>query len=941
MAPTIIRDQRRHNKTSTDKKAIREMARKATGARKGGVSGDTVTPKSKGGDATGTLLSPGTLLSTADLLISTKNTLKYVMDGRNEPTVLDHFRGRDGETIQRPDAQKTVEHYAALALHLQKEAKDKSSNNSVAQMLRDMKKNTDQATPRKEEKEPKASTRPQTRGKRASDAQEASKEGKPKKKHKTTNPVQKPQQAGPEEGAAKSRKVAAKSTRTTKIKRGRTQVKTHNGEGAAAGAKSETSKIINGKKEGTVSNSSPKKKASPKGSKRNTPLAEVRVNRTVERGHDLAAQKLFKNRLECNLSYARKKLKTSIKAYHKSLNEGIPKETLDAFEVMSKTGPRNAEDSLKGVRFIKKLYPEQFKHFCEKFEEYMVGDPDSKDQFLRDYMQKQEHGCVKRWKETRRYSHNDKVLAGNTRYIADCIFPAVEGVDEKIAMVFNGVPSAIMSNMIQHYGSVEPGAYTDVFGKRASYITISKHDELMIKKFNGKAKTGKRCEGVESKEVLSSALEATKGEEKMMIEEGIGSSPQVSKVGEGGETADTALPACKRNIFAERREEAYKNLVLFYMELGLSVPKWIGSFRAMYMMDGDFVLKVGRSGDRATAAQLLKSERCSADSTLFSEHARNGNVQMCDLVAKILHTAVNTSDIEAGAASDAKDEKLDFCLGDLLSNPGAVCNFNTGTIRQPKEPLHQALHVDNGDSMDWECTRKILAGGEDCTAEEWLKCGYVVDMPLSQEGSWIRLAIPDNVGEAFVLHWVYIPYGSMLIRSTAVFHSGHYGSPGNCRYHAVFTVGDTTLDSSKLLYLHGLFHNDSTYGFKDWKLRWNDGVPESCQAANGYEKISWKAAEAQGTNYFESVIKPLHGHHVFKNMLWNLSPYKGLTNIKKAGKVMLKKERTVEPAARNVKQQAVVKIKLEGEGGKSGSEGSSDEFGTPEENLQLLECMNV
>ena len=450
--------------------------------------------------------------------------------------------------------------------------------------------------------------------------------------------------------------------------------------------------------------------------------------------------------------------------------------------------------------------------------------------------------------------------------------------------------------------------------------------------------------------VLTSALKATASEEISMMTNGVGASPQVCKLSEEQNIlkADTLVDMAprvlyRRDMFAERREVAYKNLILFYKELNLTIPNWINAPRAMFMMDGDFVLPMGIPGDRASPTQLRHSERKSADSALFSEHARNGNIQMCVLIAKILNTVVKIED-EKGSGVDGdkgaedkklasvgirknmeahKDEEIDFALDDLLTKPELVCNFNTGIIRQPKEPIHQALHVDNKDTVDWRCTQKILRGGGGCSPEEWLKCGYVVDMPMSQEGSWIRLAIPDEKKKTFVMHWVYIPYGSMLIRSMSVFHSGHYGSPGNCRYHATFTVGNTTLDSSKLLYLHGLFHGDKDSDFNEWKLEWHHDVPASCQTANGYEKISWKDAQAQGTAYYDNYIKPMHSNKLFKNILWNLSPYEGLTNIKKKGKVKLGKDSVSKPM--DIKMEGVVKVEA------SNDSDTSMQYGTPEE----------
>ena len=93
------------------------------------------------------------------------------------------------------------------------------------------------------------------------------------------------------------------------------------------------------------------------------------------------------------------------------------------------------------------------------------------------------------------------------------------------------------------------------------------------------------------------------------------------------------------------------------------------------------------------------------------------------------------------------------------------------------------------------------------------------------------------------------------------------------------------------MHLHGLFHGDKTGLFQGWKLRWDPAVPPNCQVPDVYNNISWKEAQTQGTNYFQNYIKPLHSNKIFKNILWNLSPYEGLTRpIKKGKKVKLDKD---------------------------------------------------
>jgi hypothetical protein len=164
--------------------------------------------------------------------------------------------------------------------------------------------------------------------------------------------------------------------------------------------------------------------------------------------------------------------------------------------------------------------------------------------------------------------------------------------------------------------------------------------------------------------------------------------------------------------------------------------------------------------------------------------------------------------------------------------------------------------------------------GEEVSAEEWMKCGYVIDLPLSEEGSWLRVAIPDPKTKTFFMDWVFIPYGSFLIRSVALFHSGHYGSLGNTRFHATFSVKNTSVHSNILTYFKKL--GEKQPEFAGWKLRWNPNVPEDCRSPDGYSSYHTPRTRNYkifGTNYFEQVVKP--GKTIFSDdILRNLSIYK-------------------------------------------------------------------
>jgi hypothetical protein len=190
---------------------------------------------------------------------------------------------------------------------------------------------------------------------------------------------------------------------------------------------------------------------------------------------------------------------------------------------------------------------------------------------------------------------------------------------------------------------------------------------------------------------------------------------------------------------------------------------------------------------------------------------------------------------DADGDEDDGEKDLDKDLDHLVSDaPGFLdrIGISSGIIRTGKSAGHQDLHIDDGslpkkDGGDLLSRMQLSPGS--VSPEEWLKAGYLIDMPLSKEGSWIRLAVPDpNGGKHFMIFYHFIPFGAMLIRSMAVFHSGHYGSPGNTRLHAVlFVKGESKIDTKALGYLRPIIQDAPQ--FKDWSVGWAPWVLERFQ----------------------------------------------------------------------------------------------------------------
>ena len=95
-----------------------------------------------------------------------------------------------------------------------------------------------------------------------------------------------------------------------------------------------------------------------------------------------------------------------------------------------------------------------------------------------------------------------------------------------------------------------------------------------------------------------------------------------------------------------------------------------------------------------------------------------------------------------------------------IMNPGFV---------QTKIPNHQHLHLDRKDI-------NFQNPGQ----------SYIIHVPLDVEGMQLRLGKFDDKFQ--LKHGlIHIPFGSGIILYLTQLHAGHYGSPGNFRFHAVLS----------------------------------------------------------------------------------------------------------------------------------------------------------
>jgi hypothetical protein len=478
-------------------------------------------------------------------------------------------------------------------------------------------------------------------------------------------------------------------------------------------------------------------------------------------------------------------------------------------------------------------------------------------------------------------------------------------------MIVKDMPSPIFHILLQHYGDLE--GYTKEYEEFLSNINTSQDDFELTQEFHALMKKREASEELKNlwqddSDLWDRIVEKNATEEMKLMSEGLQKEPDtgippgdgdkdlLEAVADRAEKSQAKKKDGRKARPARGRVAQWRSIKKFYTKHGIN-PKWLLRDRCTYMMDYWNVPKKKKGDTRITPAYLRPAKLSSADSKWFAlnKSAKHAVLQLQGLVAKSLYEVFGElkSDVEQPARkTDLKEcsdggepqhrrskrhqpEKVDFTLEDLgAETPKNMKYFlDTGILKQGMRPTHQALHLDN-DIMKWDIAKRIWLG-EEVSPEEWLKCGYVIDLPLSREGSWLRVAIPNAKTESFDMDWVFIPYGSFLIRSVALFHSGHYGNPGNTRFHATFSMENTSVHSDKLSYFRKL--GVSQPDFAGWKLRWHPKVPEDCWGPDGYTRYTnqrVKNYKTYGTYYFDQVVWPaakLNG--LYLDILRNLSIY--------------------------------------------------------------------
>ena len=210
--------------------------------------------------------------------------------------------------------------------------------------------------------------------------------------------------------------------------------------------------------------------------------------------------------------------------------------------------------------------------------------------------------------------------------------------------------------------------------------------------------------------------------------------------------------------------------------------------------------------------------------TFYSPHYKS----VSDLIAmQSLHALLKKAIVEYNTEAADIPEKVEFDVYD-------------GVLRTPKSGgIHQEFHNDTMFFESFASFKSKALTGEAVSPSESLKYGWVLHMPLTPKGLIVRIVVKDPEKKQFVVKYVKVPFGSVLLLRADVIHSGHYGFPEDFRYHAVLVKKGQKCALSKLRYFR-FFLNDYKDKFEGWTIKWDDGIDKKFRSAKAAMNVCGK-----------------------------------------------------------------------------------------------------
>jgi hypothetical protein len=504
-------------------------------------------------------------------------------------------------------------------------------------------------------------------------------------------------------------------------------------------------------------------------------------------------------------------------------------------------------------------------------------------------------------KDKPKRKNKSKLLSGNKEYIEENISPLFPSLPVRMGLIVDNIPVHIMINLILQYGNPD---FVKEFNEKSEAIVISVTDQLLIKGFTervseaGNKLSGKK-KGTETDGTgTSAAVVFAKGTEESLQNNEIfelGRSeleypdnlmrPQVierraQEIFEKTVSSDVwkgskDLAAYRNNTIRQQLpEDLFECVERLHIKYGID-SWWLRQNRTRYLLHHWYVLPdKALNGQSVECSDVEDTGSASPLDCTLQNTSGFFAISALDYLVRSILGKVFGMEVGCSTAGAADKKTVENVLQEKIA-------FYPGILKTGRREVHQALHIDNRDLMGSPFLERILGGDyESITDKEWLNGGYVIDLPLSAEGSWLRVAIPDATKKKFTIEWVFIPFGSFVIRSAALFHSGHYGSPGNTRFHAVVFVSGTKTNTSELGYIEALGKGwrtaHGTIGLSvacEWEVSWNESVDHVCRNANqarSYTNDEVRRRKKAGTTYAKELLAIRFAQQ--RTFWWMLNP---------------------------------------------------------------------
>ena len=501
-----------------------------------------------------------------------------------------------------------------------------------------------------------------------------------------------------------------------------------------------------------------------------------------------------------------------------------------------------------------------------------------------------------------------KLLLGSRRYLRHNIQPVLQELPLKMGFLVSNLPLDIMTGLMGQYGTQD--AQQTILGgtdsRSVSYAINQGPNDCLVREAFITAATDRFQPGLQMEKAAEESLNnleltypaidhlTTPQEIHDYAKVCLDKATKKSAWKGSKNLKDFQRATLDGRQCPDKEEEARLNASRALQEAFDIDPHYFRQPRAKYYFHHMDCM----DDDRFFGNDVEPSEIVTAGgSPLDCGHLNHAGRQAIDKLDYLVRDCLETvfeeekEDVQQDDQSSTKEIEWDTDKKHLahlhtISEMKKEIAFFPGVIKTGSRQFHQDLHIDNSDLIGTAFLEKTLLHKYSALPNiDWLRAGYLIDLPLSREGSWLRVAVPCDVPvpsesassvpkykKSFVVHMVYIPFGSFLVRSSALFHSGHYGSPGNTRFHAMCFVKGATTNSKYLGYLTKITAPNCGSVAAGWGCQWAD-TSVKCYFLKNVVKFSTpaiKKLKRAGTYYFNTVVEGYHSS--LPHQIWLLNP---------------------------------------------------------------------